>query len=272
MTAPIPADIPDIPVIPGIAASAAAATVPVVPADAVVPRVRRPLVAVFRLLVALTAAAGVALALLLGSPSRVLSYFTIQSSVVVAAVFALSAWRAWTARRPLPPSVTAGTLLYAVSAGLVYHLILVNGSSTFSMTGSMTGDIDPLTGWHALTNQLLHTVIPAAAVLDWLLLTRPGPLRLQSAAAWLVFPVAYLAFALTRGALLPPAAPARYPYPFLDVPQHGYVEVLGNATVLGLACYAVGLLLIALDHIRPGPRRHRPPENRISSPATSGLK
>jgi hypothetical protein len=226
------------------------------------------LVTAFRLLVALTAVAGVTLDLALGSPLRVLSYFTIQSSILVAPVFALSAWRAWTARRPLPPSVTAGTLLYAVTAGLLYHLILVNGSGTFSMTG----DTDALTGWHTLTNQLLHTVIPVAAALDWFLLTRPGPLRPHSAAAWLVFPVAHLTFALTRGALLPPDTPAHYPYPFLDVPRHGYTEVLGNATALGLACYALALLLVALDHIRPGPRRRRPPENRISSPATSGLK
>ncbi|MEV0219934.1 Pr6Pr family membrane protein [Streptomyces sp. NPDC050704] len=268
MTAPIPADIPGIPALPRIAAGAAAATVSVVPADAVVPRVRRPLTAAFRLLVALTAAGGVALALVLGSPLRVLSYFTIQSSILVAAVFALSACRAWTARRPLPPSVTAGTLLYAVFAGLVYHLVLADDASTFAMTG----DLDTLTGWHALTNHLLHTVVPVAAALDWLLLTRPGPLHPHHAVAWLAFPVAYLAFVLTRGALLPPDTAARYPYPFLDVPQRGYVEVLGNATVLGLACYALALLLVALDHIRPGPRRRRPPENRISSPATSGLK
>ncbi|WP_323186653.1 Pr6Pr family membrane protein [Streptomyces sp. NBC_00878] len=267
MTAPIPADIPDIPVIPGIAARAAA-VVPVVPADAVIPRVRRPLVAAFRLLVAGTATAGVVLALLLASPSRVLSHFTILSGIVVAAVFTASAWRAWTARRPLPSAVTAGTLLYAVGAGVVHHVILANGSSAFSMTS----DAETLTGWHAVANQLLHTAVPVMAVLDWLLLTRPGPLRLHTAATWLILPAAYLAFTLARGALLPPNAEARYPYSFLDVPRHGYVEALGNATVLGLACYALALLLVVLDHIRPGPRRHRPPENRISSPATGGLK
>ncbi|MEU9960491.1 Pr6Pr family membrane protein [Streptomyces sp. NPDC050982] len=262
MTAPLPADIPEIPVLPGVAANAAA-IVPVVPADAVVPRVRRPLAAAFRLLVALTATAGVVLALVLGTPSRVMGHFTILSSVVVAAVFAVSAWRTWTARRPVPPSVTAGTMLYAVGAGLVQHVILANGSSAFAMAG----DTGTLTGWPALTNHLLHTAVPVMAVLDWFLLTRPGPLRLHTAVAWLVLPAAYLAFTLAR-----PNTQARYPYPFLDVSQHGYVEVLGNATVLGLACYALALLLVALDHIRPVPRRHRPPENRISSPATGGLK
>ncbi|MGW6010686.1 Pr6Pr family membrane protein [Streptomyces sp. NPDC055210] len=268
MTTPIPADIPDIPRIPGIAASAAASAVPIVPAYAVVPRVRRPLVAAFRLLVALAAAAGVALDLLLGSPLRVLSYATILSSILVTAVFTVSAWRAWKARHPLRPSVTASTLLYAVGTGLVYHLILADDATAFSMTS----DGSALTGWHAVTNQLLHTVVPVAVALDWLLLTRPGALRLHSAATWLILPVAYLAYTVTRGLLLPQGTPARYRYPFLDVSEHGYVEVLGNVTILGLACYALAVLLVALDHIRPGPRRHRAPENRISSQPTGGLK
>ncbi|WP_328495561.1 Pr6Pr family membrane protein [Streptomyces sp. NBC_00414] len=268
MTTPIPADIPDIPRIPGIAASAAASAVPVVPAYAVVPRVRRPVVAAFRLLVALTAAAGVALDLLLGDPIRVLSYSTILSGVLVTAVFTVSAWRAWKARHPLRPSVTACTLLYAVGTGLVYHLILADDASPFSMTG----DAVALTGWHAVTNQLLHTVVPVAVALDWLLLTRPGALRLHSAATWMILPIAYLAYTVTRGLLLPPGTPARFRYPFLDVSRHGFVEVLGNVTIVGLACYALAVLLVVMDHIRPGPRRHRAPENRISSPATGGLK
>lgn len=269
MTAPIPADIPDIPRIPGIAAKAAAAAIPVVPAYAVLPRTRRPLAAAFRLLVALAAAAGVALVALLGGPSRALTYSTVLSSILVAVVFALSARRAWTARHPLRPWVTACTLLYAVGAGLVYHLILADNKTTFSMTA---GDAETLTGWHAAANVLLHTVIPVAVALDWLLLSRPGALRLHSAAAWTVLPLMYLAFTVTRGLLLPPGTPARYPYPFLDVSRHGFVEVLGNVTILGVACYGLAVLLVALDHLRPGSRRHRPHENRISSPATSGLK
>ena len=77
----------------------------------------------------------------------------------------------------------------------------------------MTGDTGPPTGWHALTNQLLHTAIPVMAVLDWLLLTRPGPLRLHTAATWLVYPLAYLAFTLARGELLPAGHPGPLPVP-----------------------------------------------------------
>jgi hypothetical protein len=74
--------------------------------------------------------------------------------------------------------------------------------------------------------------------------------------------------------MLSPSTPARYLYPFVDVDRHGYVGILGNTAILGVSFYALALVVIALDHVRPDPFRHRSrrPENRISSPATSGLK
>ncbi|MGW2518025.1 Pr6Pr family membrane protein [Streptomyces sp. NPDC001617] len=249
MTAPIPRDIPDLPAVPGVPALLPSR----VPATAVVAPARRPLTALFRLLVALAAAGAVTIELLTGSPVRVLSYFTIQSNVLLALVFAASARRAWSARRPLPSPLTGATLLYITITALVYHLLLANASTPFSMTGGTT----PPTGWHWITNQVLHTAVPIAAALDWLLLTAPGHLRLRQAAPWILYPLAYLAFSFVRGELIVPGTPGRYLYPFLDVDLHGYKSVLGNAVLLGLAFYALALLLIAIDHARPNPVRHR---------------
>jgi hypothetical protein len=228
-----------------------------VPATAVVPPARRRLVAVYRLLIALAAAAGVTIDLLLGSPVRILSHFAIQSSILLALVMIFSARRAWSARRPLPSALTGAALLYVTITGLVYHLLLANEASPFAMTGSMTTGTAAPTGWHALSNQILHTAVPAAALLDWLLLTPPSRLRLHQAAPWLLYPLAYLAFSLARGELLQPGTPGRYLYPFLDVGLHGYKSILANALVLGLAFYALAVLLVALDHTRPDPIRYR---------------
>ncbi|WP_338698772.1 Pr6Pr family membrane protein [Streptomyces sp. Q6] len=238
-----------------------------VPAAAVVPPRRRPLAAAFRALVAIAAVTGIVIDLSISdSALRVLSYFTIQSNILVAVVLALSAWRAWTARPPLPPLVTGGVLLFISITGLVYHFVLANDSSGFSMTD------DPqvaLTGARQVSNQLLHTVTPIGAALNWLLLTRPGALRPRHAALWLLYPLAYFGFALIRGAIMTPGTPARYPYPFLDVDLHGYAGVLTNAVVFGLAFYALALALVGLDRIRP---EIRGPENRISSQAAGPLK
>ncbi|WP_406172009.1 Pr6Pr family membrane protein [Streptomyces sp. NBC_00996] len=266
MIAPLPKDIPDLPAIPGVPPPPPS----IVPATAVVAPTRRPLAAAFRLLVALAAATGVTIDLVLGNPVHVLSHFTIQSNALVALVFTASAWRAWTARRPLPGMLTGGTLLYISITGLVYHLILTNQAGGFSITD----DVAPLTGWQAVANHLLHTVTPIAVLADWLLLTRPTPLVVRNAATWLVYPLAYLAFSLARGAMMSPGTPLRYLYPFVDVDRHGYAGILGNAAILGLAFYVLALLAVAVDHLRPDPARRRVlrRENRISSPASSGLK
>ncbi|MFF7753823.1 Pr6Pr family membrane protein [Streptomyces sp. NPDC007971] len=251
MTAPIPRDIPDLPAIPGPPLVLPSP----VPATAVVAPVRRPAAALFRLLIALTAVAGVTLEILLGTPARTLSYFSIQTSILLAVVMFLSASRAWRARRPLPSAVTGAALLYVVVNALVYHLLLAHATPPFLMTDATA----PPARWHAqwAALQILHTVVPAAAVADWLLLTPAARMHLRQATAWLLYPLAYLAFYLARAAFLPAPSPGRYLYPFLDVGAHGYRSTLANALLLGLAMYGLAILLIALDHTRPTPVRRR---------------
>ncbi|MFF6997618.1 Pr6Pr family membrane protein [Streptomyces sp. NPDC008313] len=250
MIAPLPRDIPDLPPIPGV---------PVlypsfVPASAVVAPVRRPAAAAFRALVAVAALTGVTLDLVVGSPARVLSHFAVQSAVLVAVVFAASARRAWTRRRPLPPLLTGGVLLYAMITALVHHLVLADRPGGFSITGA-TGT---LTAREAAAGLLLHTVIPVAVVIDWLLLTRSDALRVRHAAIWPLYPLTYLAFSLLRGTLIPAGSPGRYLYPFVDAARHGYLGVLGYAALLTLAFQALALLVVATDHVRPDPARRHP--------------
>ncbi|MDX3456136.1 Pr6Pr family membrane protein [Streptomyces sp. ME02-8801-2C] len=246
MTAPIPRDIPDLPALPGGPTLLPSP----VPATAVVPPARRPLTAIFRLLTAVAAATAVTIELLLGSPAQVLSQFAIQSSILLTLVMTIAARRAWTAHRPLPDALTGAALLYVVVAALVHHLLLTNPASPFATAPSPTG-------WHVLTDQLLHTAVPVAALVNWLLLTPSGQLHLRHAAPWLLYPLAYLGFSLARGELLVAGTPNRYLYGFLDVAQDGYKTILGNALLLGLAFYALAVLLVTLDHIRPNPVHHR---------------
>ncbi|MFI8192813.1 Pr6Pr family membrane protein [Streptomyces sp. NPDC085946] len=252
MTAPIPRDIPDLPAIPLPGTSTLLSST--VPATAVMTPVRRPLAAVFRLLTALTAATAVTIVLLLGDPALVLSDFTVQSTLLLTPVLAVSARRAWKARRPLPGALTGAALLYVVIGALVHHLLLDNAASPFAAPAPAAA---PTARSGTAAHHILHTVVPAAAVLDWLLLSVPGRLHLRQASAWLLYPLAYLAFSLARGELPLPGTPPRYLYPFLDVARHGYKDVLGNALLLGLSFYALAVLLVALDHVRPNPIRHR---------------
>ncbi|MFE7978759.1 Pr6Pr family membrane protein [Streptomyces shenzhenensis] len=251
MTAQIPREIPDLPAVPGTPVLMPS----YVPATAVVPPVPRPLTALYRVLIALMALAGVALELLLGSPTRVLSYFSVQSNAFLALVMLISAHRAWAARRPLPSAVTGAALLYVLTTGLTYHLLLGHTTPPFSMTGASTPPLAWHGQWTAL--QLLHTATPVAALLDWLMLTPRGRLHVRQTAGWLIYPLAYLAFYLGRAELLLPGTAGRYLYPFLDVDHRGYRGTLANALLVGLCIYALAVLLVVLDHTRPNPTRRR---------------
>jgi hypothetical protein len=208
---------------------------PTVPASAVVTPVRRPVAAACRALTAAAATTGVTLSLTAGAPLHALSHFTVQSGILLALAFTASAYRSWSARPPLPAAVSGAALLYALITAAVHHLLPAP------------------TPWSGPAALLLHTTLPIAAALDWLLLTTPGRLHLRHAAPWLLYPLTYLALSLACAAHL---SPDHVP-PYLDPTAHGYLPALSNALLLGLAGYALALLLIALDHTRPNPLRRR---------------
>lgn len=218
----------------------------------------RPWATALRALACGAAAAGPVIALATGYAPPTLIHFTVLASLLVAAAFGWSAVRSWRGRPPLSPRLSGGVLLLAATTGLMHHLVLVNYGSDSPMPAA---------------NLLLHTVTPLAVAADWLLLTAPRTLRLAHIPLWLSAPAAYLGLTLTRGALLSPGAPARYPYPFLDVDTYGYAGALTQSLALGLLFAALGVLITAVDHLRPnvaGWFQHR--RNRISPPAAGGLK
>ncbi|WP_329383314.1 Pr6Pr family membrane protein [Streptomyces sp. NBC_01351] len=226
--------------------------------------------AAFRALIAAAAVVGLAIELTHGSVPVVLSFFTIWTNIAVAVVFSLSAARTWQRRPDVDPLYRGGVLLFILITGLVFHLVLANPSSPFNVLE----DLNKLTGAKAVANQLLHTVTPIGAVLDFLFLTAPGTLLPRHAVRWPAYPLAYVTFALVRGALLSPDVKSRYTYPFIDVAQYGYGRVALNALVLGILFYALGLALVAADRYRPAsPLAPRPlGENRISPQAAGPLK
>ncbi|MGW8488915.1 Pr6Pr family membrane protein [Streptomyces sp. NPDC055886] len=224
---------------------------------------RRPWAAALRTLACGAAVAGPVVALATGYTPPPLIHFTVLASVLVAVALGWSAVRSWRGAPPLPPHLTGAVLLLAAITGLMHHLVLVNYG----------GSSDTGTGGSPSASLLLHTVTPLAVAADWLLLTAPRTLRLAHIPLWLSAPAAYLGLVLTRGALLSPGSPARYPYPFLDVDTYGYAGTLTQALALGLLFAALGALITAMDHLRPnvtGWIQHR--GNRISPPAAGGLK
>ncbi|GAA2346016.1 Pr6Pr family membrane protein [Dactylosporangium salmoneum] len=181
---------------------------------------------VFRALTALCAVAGiVALQLWNHGDWGSFVYFTVQSSVVIAVV------SAWAVFRPVAAPVRGAATLYSCITGTVYHALLANPSSPFYQADS---------GAHALHNLLLHTVTPILAAVTWLLIERER-VRWWFAALWLAYPLAYLIFALIRGAFV-----HEYPYPFIDVNKQHPGGVAANSVGFTIAFFLLGLLLIGL--------------------------
>jgi hypothetical protein len=163
---------------------------------------------------------------LAGRIIRVLSFFTIQSNLLCGIVSAQLAarpdrdGRAWRALR-------LAALCGITVTGIVYSTVLaaIHEPSGLAETA---------------VNTVVHYVVPVLMVAGWLLL---GPRPRAGRAALLgslLFPVLWLLYTLVRGAIW-----KWYPYPFLDVPAHGYARVAVNAllvtAVLGVVAALFGL-------------------------------
>jgi len=86
------------------------------------------------------------------------------------------------------------------------------------------------------TNDIVHGVMPAYCLLDWLLIGDRAPLRYSK--VWVIFPyaVVWLGVTLTRG-----ATDGWVPYPFLD-PASGYASVALYCGAIVVIAIVVALL------------------------------
>jgi hypothetical protein len=156
------------------------------------------------------------------------SKFTIEINLLVALVTgAVALGRGDVMSRP---ALTGGTCLYSLISGVTYALLL--------------RDVYHPEGLILVAIILLHYAVPTAFAVYWLLFVPKGELRPIHIAAWLVFPSAYVAYSLARGAVI-----AWYPYPFLDVAAVGYPAVLQTVALMILGFSLVAVLLIAIDRL-----------------------
>jgi hypothetical protein len=84
-----------------------------------------------------------------------------------------------------------------------------------------------LTGWDLAADRLLHMAVPALALAGWLVFGPRGRAGRSDLVPFLVLPVGWLGYTLVRGELVD-----WYPYPFIDVNEHGYGVVLLNAVAI----------------------------------------
>ena len=92
--------------------------------------------------------------------------------------------------------------------------------------------------------------------LGWLVFGPRGQLSARIARIAVLPPVGWLAFTLLRGPFVQDmSGHDYYPYPFMDVQQHGYVVVLISTAVVAALFLAVSTGAVALDKRLPGGTR-----------------
>ncbi|GAA4156418.1 Pr6Pr family membrane protein [Gryllotalpicola daejeonensis] len=176
-------------------------------------------------------------------------YFTNQNNLAAGFVLSLAGILLLTGRR-------LRWLEYARGAVTVY--IFIVGTVYWTL---LAASMPPEIPW---TNNVVHGVIPAYCLLDWLLIGDRAPLRFWK--LWVIFPyaVVWLGVTLTRG-----ATDHWVPYPFMD-PATGYGSVslycgaiVVIAVVVALVFWAASrfrgiLLRDSADHVEAEPaREHR---------------
>jgi hypothetical protein len=163
---------------------------------------------------------------------RYFLYFTIQSNIAVAWVTLLLALGRESDTRFFRVLRLDAVLGIAVTG--VVHFVLLR----------------PLLDLHGadhLADKLLHVAVPALAVVGWAVVGPRGLVGRSDVLPALVWPVLWLVVILLYG-----AATDWYPYPFIDVAEHGYAVVLLNCLGVTVLFLAIAYGLVWLDRRLPG--------------------
>jgi hypothetical protein len=197
---------------------------------------------VVQLIVTADASEGAFFGSAVGRTLNVFVFFTIQSNIIVG-VTCLLLWLDPNRSSTLFDTLRLTGVVAITITGVVYHAVL-------------RGLFD-LETWVLVADNVLHTIVPIAAVVGWLVWGPRGKTSSRIVKLSVIFPVCWLAFTLIRGAILD-----FYPYPFVDVDRLGYGKVLINCVwvavlYLGVAAGANVLdgWLTRLRTVMPAPER-----------------
>lgn len=154
-------------------------------------------------------------------PANFFSFFTIESNLFAATVLLLCAMALIKGKNGGQLDIWRGAAtLYMATTGIVFAVLLAGLDVELTAVP-----------WD---NVVLHYIMPAALVIDWLIHPPKARIKFSRAAVWLVFPVVYVIYSLIRGAIV-----GWYPYPFLNPDPQGY----GGVAVVSVGIAAVELSL-----------------------------
>jgi hypothetical protein len=163
---------------------------------------------------------------------RFFSFFTILTNTIVAVTAIAIAFFPSTpiGKFLAKPTSQAAVAVYIAIVGIVYSLFL-----------RAVWDPD---GLQAVADHALHDVVPLAYVIYWILFAPKLGIGWSAPFLWLAYPLVYVAYSLTRGAIV-----GWYPYWFVDVTQLGYPTALTNTAFVLFAFLIVGFIVVAIARL-----------------------
>lgn len=170
-------------------------------------------------------------------PAEYFAYFSIQGTLIASVMLAYTGWLAWTGtaekRQVTIARVSATT--YALVIALVYNALL----------RGLPGDIrDAGYNWPVVPNEIMHVWAAVLILLDWLIVVGASQVRLRAAFWVAAFPLAWLAFSVTRGIV-----DGWWAYWFLNPNDEG--GLTGMFTYIG----GITVLMISLGFLLLGARK-----------------
>lgn len=169
-------------------------------------------------------------------PLNFFGFFTNLSNILAVGAFLACGLSPAFARSRRADVLRGAATLYLAVTAIVFATLL----------SELTAELGIIEPW---VNVVVHELMPAVVILDWLLNSPGARPTWRDVAWWLAFPLAYLGYSEVRGAIT-----GWYPYPFLDPAQVGSAR--------GVAAYVVAILLgfvmVAALVRWTGQRRRRP--------------
>lgn len=158
---------------------------------------------------------------------RFFSFFTILTNILVALFYTAKVFKPagdYLKIFRLNGAVAAITT-YILIVGLVYQFFL-------------RGIWEPK-GAQMVVDEILHTIVPLYFLTYWYFFSTGKNIKFGEVILWLLYPVFYLGFALSRGLMS-----GFYPYPFINISEIGITQVLINsALIVVLILVVLGLLV-----------------------------
>jgi hypothetical protein len=169
------------------------------------------------------------------------SYFTVLSNLFAAGILLAGAWRGPSSHSRSFDLLRGAAVMYMLTTAIVYAVLLSGHKVS--------------TPW---ANAIVHRIMPLLMIADWTIDPPHTTLAPRSTLLWLSFPLLYIAYTLTRGAIV-----NWYPYFFVNPHRSGgYLAVAAGVMAIGLGMIGLILLITWV-----GNRRGR--SLAISRPATA---